>query len=50
MKVEERNQPPGREVTPMLGFLATLLLWLGSAALLLAVGVTVGRRNAAGRE
>ena len=39
--------PPGREVTPMLGFLATLLLWLGSAALLLTVGATVARRKAA---
>jgi len=29
--------PPGREVAPMLGFMATLLLWLGSVALLIAV-------------
>src|SRR5688500_16599294 len=30
--------PPGREVAPMLGFLATLLLWLCSVVLLIAVG------------
>lgn len=34
--------PPGREVAPMLGFLATILLWLGSGILFL---VTIVRRR-----
>ena len=46
------RMPPGQEVQPMAGFLATLLLWLGSGAVLLAVsvGVAVVRRKAAAAE
>jgi hypothetical protein len=47
------RMPPGQEVQPMAGFLATLLLWLASGAVLLAVGVSVAvarrKASAAGR-